>query len=84
MAEIQQRVLELPRRFGFFVELHDRDSIEQGVLTEELQRDLGKMESVGWVVRREERYALTPLGRAEADGRCWPRTQAGQAPHPMA
>lgn len=77
VAEIQQRFLELPRRFGFFVELHDRDSIEQGALIDELQRDLEKMKEAGWVERREERYALTPLGVEKADERLAGMRRAG-------
>jgi Co/Zn/Cd efflux system component len=77
VAEIQKQFLELPRRFGFFIELFDRDSIEQGVLTDELLRDLEKMTEAGWVERREERYALTALGQEKADERLAGMRRAG-------
>jgi cation diffusion facilitator family transporter len=69
VAEIQQQFVGFPRRFGFFVELHDRDSIEQGVLTDELQRDLEKMEVSGWVECEGGRYVLTALGVEKANER---------------
>jgi cation diffusion facilitator family transporter len=77
VAEIQQKFIELPRRFGFFIELFDRDSIEQGVLTSELRRDLEKMKEAGWVEQQEERYALTSLGHEKAGERLAGMRKAG-------
>jgi Co/Zn/Cd efflux system component len=77
VAELQEQFIEFPRRFGFFVELFDRDSIEQGVLTDELLRDLQKMQEAGWVERQEDRFALTPLGHEKAAERVAGLRRAG-------
>jgi cation diffusion facilitator family transporter len=66
VAEIEQQFIALPRRFGFFVELVDREAINRGELARDLQVDLEKMRQAGWVERQEERYALTPLGHEKA------------------
>lgn len=77
VAEIQKQFIEFPRRFGFFIELFDRDSIERGVLRDELLRDLQKMQEAGWVERQEDRFALTPLGSERAAERLAGLRRAG-------
>jgi hypothetical protein len=66
VAEIEKQFIAFPRRFGLFIELFDQESIDRGDLTQDLLSDLEKMKEAGWVERREERYALTPLGHEEA------------------
>jgi Co/Zn/Cd efflux system component len=66
VADIGKQFIALPRRFGFFIELFDHESIERGDLTQELLIDLEKMEAEGWVERQGEQYALTALGYEKA------------------
>ena len=66
VAEIEKQFIAFPRRFGLFVELFDRQSIDRGDLTRDLLVDLERMEQAGWVEHQEERYALTPLGHEKA------------------
>jgi Co/Zn/Cd efflux system component len=66
VAEIEEQFMALPRRFGFFIELFDQESIDRGDLTHDLLIDLEKMAEAGWVAHQGERYALTALGREKA------------------
>jgi len=66
VAEIENQFIAFPRRFGVFIELFDRESIDRGDLARDLLSDLEQMRQAGWVERREERYALTPLGHEKA------------------
>jgi cation diffusion facilitator family transporter len=77
VAEIEQQFIAFPRRFGLFIELFDQESIHGGELTRDLLADLEKMKEAGWVERREERYALTPLGHEKAAERLQGLRKAG-------
>jgi len=76
LPELQDQVIAVFRRFGFFgVHSHEPDHAgsmahrhpDEGAIP--MARDLDKMMEMGWVVRQGERYALTPLGCEEADER---------------
>jgi len=64
IAQLEQYYLELPRRFGMFIELFDQAALEQGHLTENIYRDLEKLESDGLVEQLGESYQLTASGQA--------------------
>jgi cation diffusion facilitator family transporter len=66
VADIEKQFIAFPRRFGFFVELFDQESIDRGDLTQELLVDLEKMKGAGWVEHEGEHYALTALGHEKA------------------
>ncbi len=69
VSQIEQQFLVFGRRLGLFSELHERDAVARGELAHDVQADLDKMAQEGWIVRQGELYALTALGRAEADKR---------------
>jgi cation diffusion facilitator family transporter len=78
VAEIEKQFIVLPRRFGLFIELFDRESIDRGDLTLDLLSDLERMREAGWVVHLEERYALTALGHEKAAERLAGLRRAGR------
>ncbi|MBN1538178.1 MAG: cation transporter [Anaerolineales bacterium] len=69
VADIEKQFIAFPRRFGFFVELFDQESINHGDLTKELLSDLEKMKEAGWVELQGEQYALTNFGHEKAEER---------------
>ena len=77
VAEIEKQFIAFPRRFGLFIELFDRESIDRGDLTLDLLSDLEKMRQAGWVERQEERYALTAMGHEKAADRLAGLRKAG-------
>jgi hypothetical protein len=64
--EIQDTFLGVGRRFGFFSPPFDDEHV-RGELSEQLGHDLEKLTEGGYVVLQDEKYALTPLGRIQAD-----------------
>jgi len=78
VAEIEKQFIAFPRRFGLFIELFDRESIDRGDLTQDLPGDLKQMRQAGWVERQGERYALTPLGHEKAVERLAGLRKAGR------
>jgi len=62
LVELEQQFIALSRRFGFFVELIDQESIDRGEMKQILNRDLDAMEKAGWVYGQDEYFELTPLG----------------------
>lgn len=62
LVELEQQFIALSRRFGFFVELIDQESIDRGEMKQILIRDLDVMEKAGWVYGQDEYFKLTPLG----------------------
>ena len=77
-AEIQEQFIALPRRFGVFMELIDRESIERGDLIQDLLATLERMEETGWVEQEGEQYTLTPLGQSKATERLENLNKAGE------
>jgi Co/Zn/Cd efflux system component len=77
VADIEKQFIALPRRFGFFIELFDQESIDRGDLTQDLLIDLDKMKEAGWVEHQGEQYALTALGYEKADDRLAGLRKAG-------
>jgi cation diffusion facilitator family transporter len=84
VVEIEKQFIALPRRFGLFIELFDRESIDRGDLTQDLLSDLEKMREAGWVERQEERYALTALGHERAAERLAGLRKAGRLARKLA
>jgi Co/Zn/Cd efflux system component len=78
VAEIEQRFIEIPRRFGLFIELVDTEPVERGDLTEDLLVDLKRMEEAGLIVRGGDVYSLTPLGKGRAATRLEGLQKAGK------
>ena len=75
--EIQAQFIAFPRRFGVFMELFDRESIERGDLIRDLLVNLERMKKNGWVEQQGEHYALTPLGKGKAAERLANLNKAG-------
>lgn len=65
--EIQDTYLTVGRRFGVFSPPFDYEQVRGGELVHELEDDVRKLMDGGWVVLQAEKYALTPLGRVQAD-----------------
>jgi cation diffusion facilitator family transporter len=62
LAELESLYVSFPRRFGFFIELVDQESLDRGDLKQVLLDGLTKMKEAGWVDCQGEYYNLTPLG----------------------
>jgi Co/Zn/Cd efflux system component len=69
MDQIERYFIELPRRFGVFMELVDQESLQGGEFAQSLLVDLEKLISRGCVVRKGSEFALTTLGQQEASRR---------------
>ena len=54
LVELEQQFIALSRRFGFFVELIDQESIDRGEMKQILIRDLDAMEKAGWQFNRSQ------------------------------
>ncbi|MBN1437946.1 MAG: cation transporter [Anaerolineales bacterium] len=68
-ADIKEHFYALPRRFGVFSPLYRLSAAEDASFEQELAHDLERMAAQGWLFREENRYALTAVGRQEADRR---------------
>lgn len=62
LAELEHLYVSFPRRFGFFIELVDQESLDRGDLKQILLDGLADMKEAGWVDYQGEYYSLTPLG----------------------
>jgi cation diffusion facilitator family transporter len=66
LAELEQQFITLPRRFGFFVELVDQESLDRGEMKDILLHNLNQMRESDWVDCQEEYFKLTPQGQEMA------------------
>ena len=62
LPEIEKQFIEIPRRFGLFIELVDQESIDRGHLTLELKSSLDRMMQSGLLIEQNETYSLTDEG----------------------
>ena len=63
IAQLEQHFIELPRRFGMFIELFDREALELGHLTDSIAEDLQNMVRKGLVEQQGDSFQLTDHGR---------------------
>jgi len=68
ISQMEQNFIELPRRFGMFIELFDREALEIGELTNLIYDELQKMIRKGLVERHGELYQLTQQGQEKYSG----------------
>lgn len=63
ISQLENYFIELPRRFGMFVELFDREALELGHLTNSIAKDLQNMACKGLVEQQGDYFHLTDLGQ---------------------
>jgi cation diffusion facilitator family transporter len=67
LPEIGEQFRGFIQRLGFFPPIHDGRSDPPDHFALELSEQVGQLVELGWITRRDEQYALTDLGQAEAD-----------------
>lgn len=68
ITQLEQYFIELPRRFGMFVELFDREALQHGDLTDAIAADLQKMARTGLVEQQGEYFQITHRGQEKYSG----------------
>jgi hypothetical protein len=66
LSEIKEHFFALPRRFGIFSPIYRMTQGEEQHFERELASDVERLISEGSVVRYDDRYALTDLGKQQA------------------
>ncbi|MBN1250444.1 MAG: cation transporter, partial [Anaerolineae bacterium] len=66
LAEIAERFRSYPRLLGAY-RITDRMERRHGRMDARLKAKMAELAALGWVVHEDDRYALTPLGRQEAE-----------------
>jgi Co/Zn/Cd efflux system component len=67
LPEIEKQFRGFIQRLGFFPPIHDGRSDPPDHFALELSEQVSQLVELGWITRRDEQYALTDLGQAEAD-----------------
>ncbi|MBN2085747.1 MAG: cation transporter [Anaerolineales bacterium] len=69
LPEIKEHFYALPRRFGIFSPIYRMTAEDEQPFEQELAHDLDRLISEGQVLREKDRFALTTLGRDQANNR---------------